>query len=183
MKKLTFASVGLIAVAAALRTAAAADADVYGPPPVVYGPPVTVVLFTWTGFYFGGHVGGAWGHKTESGNPYPFVFDTITPSPASVDVNGWLGGGQIGANYQIGSLVFGAEADVSGANLNGNSSCASTSLLNGALPPANCKVKVEGVGTIAARLGRSAPWIPPPTPSALSLSKDGRGAHKSFAPI
>ena len=93
MKKLTFASVGLIAVAAALRTAAAADADVYGPPPVVYGPPVTVVLFTWTGFYFGGHVGGAWGHKTESGNPYPFVFDTITPSPASVDVNGWLGGG------------------------------------------------------------------------------------------
>jgi hypothetical protein len=50
MKKLTFASVGLIAVAAALRTAAAADADVYGPPPVVYGPPVTVVLFTWTGF-------------------------------------------------------------------------------------------------------------------------------------
>jgi outer membrane immunogenic protein len=50
-------------------------------------------------------------------------------------------------------LVFGAEADVSGANLNGNSSCASTSLLKGALPPANCKVKVEGVGTIAARLG------------------------------
>ncbi len=153
MKKLTFASVGLIAVAAALRTAAAADADVYGPPPVVYGPPVTVVLFTWTGFYFGGHVGGAWGHKTESGNPYPFVLDTITPAPASVDVNGWLGGGQIGGNYQIGSLVFGAEADVSGANLNGNSSCASTSLLKGALPPANCKVKVEGVGTIAARLG------------------------------
>ena len=153
MKKLTFASVGLTAIAAALRTAAAADADVYGPPPVAYGPPVTVVLFTWTGFYFGGHVGGAWGHKTESGNPYPFVFDTITPAPASVNVNGWLGGGQIGGNYQIGSLVFGAEADVSGANLNGNSSCASTSLLNGALPPANCKVKVEGVGTIAARLG------------------------------
>src|SRR5258708_2080804 len=92
-------------------------------------------------------------HKTESGNPYPFVLDTITPAPASVNVNGWLGGGQIGGNYQIGSLVFGAEADVSGANLNGNSSCASTSLLKGALPPANCKVKVEGVGTIAARLG------------------------------
>ena len=26
-------------------------------------------------------------------------------------------------------------------------------MLKGALPPANCKVKVEGVGTIAARLG------------------------------
>jgi len=157
MKKLIFASVGLLALAAALRTAAAADADVYGPPPVVYGPPVTVVLFTWTGFYFGGHVGGAWGSKNETGNPYSFfnglLTDTITPSPASVNVSGWLGGGQIGANYQIGSLVFGAEADASGANLNGSSACASTSFLNGALPPANCKVKVEGVGTIAARLG------------------------------
>src|SRR5262249_50435737 len=114
MKKLIFASVGLIAVVVALRTATAANADVDGPPPVVYGPPVTVVLFTWTGFYFGGHAGGAWGHKTETGNPYSFfnglLTDTITPAPASVDVNGWLGGGQIGANYQIGSLVFGAEA-------------------------------------------------------------------------
>src|SRR5260370_15437859 len=112
MKKLTFASVGLIAVAAALRTAAAADADVYGPPPVVYGPPVTVVLFTWTGFYFGGHVGGAWGHKTESGNPYPFVLDTITPAPASVNVNGCLGGGPIGGPSPICSCVFGAGAGI-----------------------------------------------------------------------
>jgi outer membrane immunogenic protein len=156
MKKLTFASVGLIAMAAALRTATAADADVYGPPPVIY-PPVTVVLFSWTGFYFGGHVGGGWGSTNETGTPYGFFngirADTITPAPTTVDVSGWLGGGQIGANYQIGSFVFGVEADASGANLTGSSSCASTSLLNGALPPANCKVKVEGVGTIAGRLG------------------------------
>src|SRR6516165_9611557 len=131
MKKLIIASVGLLAVAAALRTAAAAEADVYGPPPVVYGPPMTVVIFTWTGFYFGGHVGGGWGSKNETGTPYGFfngiLADAITPAPTTVDV--------------------------SGANLTGSSSCASTSLLNGALPPANCKVKVEGVGTIAARLG------------------------------
>src|SRR5262249_55701959 len=70
MKRLFFACGGLIAVAAALRPAAAAEADVYGPPPVVYGPPVTVVIFTWTGFYFGGHVGGGWGSKNETGTPY-----------------------------------------------------------------------------------------------------------------
>src|SRR5262245_59936430 len=129
MKRLTFASVGLIAVAAALRTAAAAAADVYGPPPVVY-PPVTVVIFTWTGFYFGGHVGGGWGSKNETGTPYGFfngiLADTITPAPTSVDVSGWLGGGQIGANYQAGALLFRVEADVSGANVPGSSSCAST---------------------------------------------------------
>jgi len=92
MKKLTFASVGLIAVAAALRTAAAADADVYGPPPVVY-PPVTVVIFTWTGFYFGGHVGGGWGSKNETGTPYGFFnvrqlhVGHRLPIPASVHRN------------------------------------------------------------------------------------------------
>src|SRR5262249_61630237 len=53
MKKLIFASVGLIAMAAALRTATAADADGDGPPPVTY-PPVTVVLFSWTGVYLPG---------------------------------------------------------------------------------------------------------------------------------
>jgi outer membrane immunogenic protein len=88
MKKLTFASVGLIAVAAALRTAAAADADVYGPPPVVY-PPVTVVIFTWTGFYFGGHVGGGWGRKDETGSPYVRQFHVghRLPIPATVHRN------------------------------------------------------------------------------------------------
>src|SRR5262249_56032982 len=66
---------------------------------------------------------------------------------------GGLGGGKVGGNYKSGSWVFGAEGDASGATLKGSSACASTSFFIGALPPANCKVKVEGVGTIAARLG------------------------------
>jgi opacity protein-like surface antigen len=151
MKKLTVASIAVIALAAALKPAAAAD---YGPPPpIVYAPAPAIVYFSWTGFYFGAHAGGGFGHKTETGAPYPFLADTITPLPASFDVSGWLGGGQIGAQYQAGSVVFGAEADVSGANLTGSGSCASLSLLNGALPPGGCSAKVVGVGTIAGRLG------------------------------
>jgi outer membrane immunogenic protein len=154
MKKLTFASIGVMALAAALQPAAAADTEMlYGPPPVLYAPPPAVVIFTWTGFYFGAHGGGGWGRKTETGSPYNFAGDTITPAPAAVDANGWLGGGQIGANYQAGSWVFGVEADASGANLTGSTSCASASFLNGAVPAANCGVKVEGLGTIAGRLG------------------------------
>src|SRR5258708_13236875 len=58
MRKLIFASVGVIALAAALKPAGAADTDLlYGPPPVVYAPAPAVVIFTWTGFCFGAHGG------------------------------------------------------------------------------------------------------------------------------
>ena len=60
---------------------------------------------------------------------------------------------RIGAQYQAGSVVFGVEADASGANLTGSGSCTSTSLLNGPLPPGGCSAKVVGVGTVAGRLG------------------------------
>jgi outer membrane immunogenic protein len=153
MRKLTFASVGVIALAAALKPAGAAEVDLYGPPPVLYAPAPAVVIFTWTGFYFGGHVGGGWAHKTMTGTPYNFSGDTITPSQFSVDASGWLGGGQIGAMYQAGSWVFGAEADASGANLTGSSSCTSSSFLGNPVPVATCNVRVVGLGTIAGRLG------------------------------
>src|SRR5947208_11984407 len=55
MKKLSVASVGLMALA--LQPAAAAEVP-YGPPPVMYAPAPAVVIFTWTGFYFGAHGGG-----------------------------------------------------------------------------------------------------------------------------
>jgi outer membrane immunogenic protein len=162
MKTLTVASIRVMALAAALQPAAAADTDVlYGRPPVVYAPQPAVVIFTWTGFYFGVHGGGGWGHTDVNGSPYPVASNgpvVIAPPPVGVDVSGWLAGGQIGANYQVGSFVFGAEADASGANLTGSTTCISTPIVAGVviarLPlPANCSVKVVGLGTIAGRLG------------------------------
>jgi outer membrane immunogenic protein len=162
MKTLTVASIRVMALAAALQPAAAADTDVlYGRPPVVYAPQPAVVIFTWTGFYFGVHGGGGWGHTDVNGSPYTVAPNgpvVIAPPPVGVDVSGWLAGGQIGANYQAGSWVVGAEADVSGANLTGSTTCISTPIVAGVviarLPlPANCGVKVVGLGTIAGRLG------------------------------
>jgi outer membrane immunogenic protein len=160
MKRLSAASIGMIVLAAALQPAAAADTDVvYGRPPVVYAPPPAVVIFSWTGFYFGAHGGGGWGHTDENGSPFSLGRPVIIrPAPVGVDISGWLAGGQLGANYQAGSWVFGAEADASGANLTGSTTCTSTPIVAGvvitALPlSANCSVKVVGLGTIAARLG------------------------------
>src|SRR5256885_11145492 len=58
MRKLVFTFIGALALAAASRPAAAADIPVYG-----YGGPPSIVIFTWTGFYFGAHAGGGWGSK------------------------------------------------------------------------------------------------------------------------
>lgn len=67
----------------------------------VYLPPA----FTWTGFYIGANAGYGWG-------------DVKTSSVVGFsDPDGFVGGGQIGYNYQIGQVVFGVEADFQGADL------------------------------------------------------------------
>ena len=72
--------------------------------------------FSWTGFYIGGNVGAAWGQ----GN----VTDTLTGASFTGTTNAnFVGGGQIGFNYQISNIVLGAEADfdwLSNNNGNGN---------------------------------------------------------------
>jgi outer membrane immunogenic protein len=75
-----------------------------------------VSVFTWTGCYIGGHGGGIWVRKEWS-------LPTNGFSLGSHDANGWLGGGQIGCNYQTGRWVFGLQGDyawthASGSNIN-----------------------------------------------------------------
>jgi outer membrane immunogenic protein len=145
MKKLSFASIGILALAAALRPAAAADLQPY------YGAPPPVIIFSWTGFYFGAHVGGGWASKDFGNQTFAFGGVTYTPASATVDPTGWLAGGQIGANYQAGSWVFGIEVDASWADLSGSANCSSASAA--VTLTANCTANVDALGTIAGRLG------------------------------
>ena len=67
------------------------------PPPYKAPPPVVapVPIFTWTGCYIGGHIGGGWGRKTASA---PELLPGVSvPGHTS----GFLGGGQVGCNYQF----------------------------------------------------------------------------------
>jgi outer membrane immunogenic protein len=87
---------GHIAVAVASLTGAAAAADL----PVKAPPAAPAYLpFTWTGAYAGANGGFGW---TTSGG---------------LDATGGFGGGQIGYNFQNGSLVFGIEGDLAGADI------------------------------------------------------------------
>jgi len=78
-------------------------ADLPAQPPIKAPAMVPVESFTWTGVYLGVHGGGAWS-KLSGTNSFGG-----TASSASLD--GWLAGGQIGANYQVGQWVFGVQGD------------------------------------------------------------------------
>jgi outer membrane immunogenic protein len=85
----------------------------------------------WSGFYFGGYVGGAWGDsnvRTDAGTFVPgSSYFTSIANIDSINQNGTgqlspdsvIGGVQIGANLQKGNWVFGLEADFGAFNLNG----------------------------------------------------------------
>jgi outer membrane immunogenic protein len=69
----------------------------------------TPALYDWTGFYIGGNIGYAFGGNDEVG------ITGIGDSLGDVEINGIFGGGQIGVDWQVNSIVFGAVADIEGA--------------------------------------------------------------------
>ncbi|HKA80693.1 MAG TPA: outer membrane beta-barrel protein [Xanthobacteraceae bacterium] len=151
MKNLISTGICALALAAALQPAAAADIPVAP----VYRPAPAVVIFSWSGFYFGLHGGGGWGSKDATTGPYPFGAALITPADTTVDVSGWLAGGQFGGNYQVGMWVFGVEVAGSWANLTGDTVCSATSTTGGIATAvsATCSAKVNALGTVSGRLG------------------------------
>ncbi|KRB19911.1 outer membrane protein [Mesorhizobium sp. Root172] len=72
----------------------------------------------WSGVYVGGQIGYGFG-RTDAAYNLPNT-PTIRGSQ-NYDTDGFLGGIQLGYNYQINSTVLGVEADFSGADIKGHS--------------------------------------------------------------
>lgn len=72
----------------------------------------------WSGVYIGGQIGYGFG-RTDAAYNLPNT-PTIRGSQ-NYDTDGFLGGIQLGYNYQINSTVLGVEADFSGADIKGHS--------------------------------------------------------------
>lgn len=69
----------------------------------------------WGGFYAGAHIGGAW---TDGDFTRDFPgFALGGPRSIGSEANGWIGGGHLGYNHQIGRWVLGLETSLSGGNL------------------------------------------------------------------
>jgi outer membrane immunogenic protein len=111
MRTVFFVSVGVVALLTIPMAARAADMHVKAPPPAPLPPP-----FSWTGFYIGGNVGGAWRGHGMNDNRFGMDFD-------NGDNNGvFIAGGQVGGNYQFNNnIVIGVEGDFDWAARNSNS--------------------------------------------------------------
>lgn len=102
------------AIAAALCLAAplAAQAADLARVPTLYKavpPPVAV----WTGCYVGFNLGGGWAQAT--------IKDGVTGAGlGSVSPGGFVGGGQLGCDYQAGLFVFGIQGMIDGADIKGS---------------------------------------------------------------
>jgi outer membrane immunogenic protein len=106
-------------------------------------PPPPVPIFTWTGLYIGGQVGGAWDRDPTTVtffSPVVAVGDTFTNKPRGV-----IGGAHIGYNLQINQWVAGVEGTVDGTSIRGTAF--------GPVTGVSVHTREEIQGSVRARLG------------------------------
>jgi outer membrane immunogenic protein len=109
----------LSAAAIGALTVPALAADIAETTYVDPGPVAVHDDFDWTGFYVGVHGGfggGDFDYPIDVGDSIigPFSLE------AGLDSNGFFAGGQVGANWQMGQFVIGAEADIAWAEIDGD---------------------------------------------------------------
>ena len=114
--------------------------------PVIAPPPA----YNWTdGFYIGGNLGGAWASGT--------LTDNLSGASFTGDTSGFVGGGQIGYNWQVApQIVLGAEGTFDGTSISKSSNA--VNIFNGDLLQGSART--NSVSTIAARFGYAADhWL------------------------
>ena len=156
-------------------SALAADLPSMKAPPPVFVPPPPL----WTGFYVGLNAGGTFGASdTTNVTSFPGPCDItrggcgLSPSygltsslgatfstPISQN-GGFIGGGQVGYNYQFNTnFVVGLEADIQGVASGSNSTSFATGAPNGLFPAfpllqtASVSQSLDYIGTVRGRLG------------------------------
>ncbi|HVZ54907.1 MAG TPA: outer membrane protein [Pseudolabrys sp.] len=131
----------LAATSLGIVSAQAADLPIKGP--VYPAPP----LYSWTGCRLGLNAGGVWGTSNINIPLYPSNFN-VNPSS-------FIGGGQMGCDYQWQQVVIGLEGDFDGMSLSGNG-------LTGGAAAERFGVKWNWEASIRGRLGWTpigSPWL------------------------
>jgi outer membrane immunogenic protein len=101
---------------------------------------------SWAGLYVGGHVGAAWQLGTAADTFLPgadYYGSTLQTNAAS-----FIGGGQIGYNWQRNNIVLGVEADISGLAGSGR-----TNFNNSTYANTNFHQQISWLSTFRGRLG------------------------------
>jgi outer membrane immunogenic protein len=138
-----------------IAPAVAADMPLKAPP---LGAPASV--YNWAGCYLGGSVGGIWRQSDSTSISFvdggsgaaAAVAAGAIPTTFDDGGNSWIGGGQLGCNYQASNWVYGVETDISGTKLNAGQTIATN------VPPffpvtSSVSQDMTWVGTTRGRLG------------------------------
>jgi outer membrane immunogenic protein len=161
-----FAAVASISATSALAADLAAKAPAYTKAPAYVEP-----IFNWTGFYVGGNLGYSWGNSDNTAVLSRFDTGAVLPNGTVLSnnhVDGVIGGGQFGYNWQITNWLVGFEADIQGSGQRGSSlitcvGCAD----DGTNITTNLTQKLDWFGTVRGRVGVLA------TPSVLLYATGG----------
>lgn len=132
MRRLVLTILGLMTFAAA---APAQAADIRLP---VKAPAYVHTYYNWTGFYLGAHAGYGWADFEGSDTLTGLVTDTVS-------ARGFIYGGQLGYNYQIGSWVFGVEGEITFGDVKYQEDFL--------LGLASARIELERIYTVAGRIG------------------------------
>jgi outer membrane immunogenic protein len=161
MSKLKFIASVVVAFSAMIGAGSASAADI-GAAPYDKTPAYVVPVYDWSGAYIGVNLGYGWGRSSDtSGLGAPTLFtDTVRSN-----MNGIVGGAQIGYNLQMQNWLVGLEADFQGTGQSSNHSftcpagvCTST-LVGGFLPipgpavPVTLRQQLDFFGTVRGRVG------------------------------
>jgi outer membrane immunogenic protein len=156
MRKLFLLGLSLFAAMMFGSIGQAADMPVKAP------PMAAPVMYNWTGFYIGGHIGGAWadrnGHDRFDGNN---CFWGEWSGRVCFDDGGFgrndgrfIAGGQVGFNYQVNNWVWGVEGQISAVSGNNHDdACGFFTWGSTRDHLFNCDNRGNWVATLAARLG------------------------------
>jgi opacity protein-like surface antigen len=100
--------------------------------------PSAAAVYDWTGFYVGANVGTIGGFTD-----WTFINGTTTTSPRYA---GFLGGAEVGYNYQLGKWVFGVEGGTGWSNAHGARPCPQGFFFN-------CEMDLNWLSSATARVG------------------------------
>ncbi|WP_442753845.1 outer membrane protein [Methylocystis sp. JAN1] len=179
MKKI---ALSVAALAVTVGSAVAADLPSRKGPPILPPPPPPPL---WTGFYVGLNAGGTWANSNtinvaSFGGPctsggggcvlapnYGLTSAALATFSASAgNSGGFIGGGQIGYNYQFyNNFVVGIEADIQGIAASNSTASFLSQGINPNFPgfpilqAASVNRSIDYIGTVRGRLG----WLATPT--------------------
>jgi outer membrane immunogenic protein len=101
------------------------------------------VAYNWTGCYVGGNIGGLWANKDWTNETPGGSFGLPI---GSHDPSGFLGGAQIGCNYQVSTFVFGIQGDYDWTDAHAsNSDLLSTGDTD--------QTRIKGLASVTGRVG------------------------------